>query len=268
MASYWGQVLRIYFISLHLILLLSAGSSLAKDLAADRDSYTSKNINLQNFDLYEYNFKPKAPCDLELAYTHYQLCYSNTHRVSKWTMHELTLAQIKGTQARTNDFKADPRVIQPVYEDDYRRSGYDRGHLVPAADMRLNQQAMSETFFMTNMTPQDPGFNSGIWNSLEAHIRKEVERLGPALVITAPVLLEQQDYPMIRSRVSIPSEFYKIAYFYQDQSMQAYLIPNRHAQGQSFKSFKTTVRSIEALTGIDFFSELPDELQEHLETLF
>lgn len=265
-------MLRIYFISLHLALLLSAGSSSAHDI----ESYTSKKINYEKFaanpssfnhtELYKYNFKPKAPCDLELDYNYYQLCYSVEHRISKWAMHELTLAQIKGSQARTNDFKADHRAPNPVHADSYRRSGYDRGHLVPAADMRLNHQAMSETFFMTNMTPQNPGFNSGVWNSLEAHIRKEVERLGPALIITAPILLEQQNYLMLQSGVSIPDEFYKIAYFYADQSMQAFVIPNAHAHGQSYRSFKTTVREIETLTAIDFFSELPDDLENMLET--
>ena len=259
-------MLRIFQISLHLALLLYAGSSLANNVAADTKVYTSENIHLQNSDFFKFQFKPKAPCDLELEYTYYQLCYSPKHRISKWAMHELTLAQIKGSQDRTNDFRPDLSIDDPVFGNDYRRSGFDRGHLVPAADMRLNFQAMSETFYMTNMTPQNPGFNSGVWNSLEAHIRKEVEHLGPALIITAPVLMETESYPMIRSEVSIPDEFYKIAYFYKNQSMQAYLIPNTHAQGKSFRTFSVSVRDIEDLTGIDFFSELPDDLENTLES--
>lgn len=246
-------MLRILF-SLHLVLLLCAGSSFASDI----DSYP----------LFSYSFAPKTPCDIELNYTYYQLCYSPAHRIAKWTKHELTKAQVLGSEPRTSDFRADFRVPNPVSEFDYSHSGFNRGHLVPAADMRQNLQAMSETFYMTNMTPQDPGFNSGVWNALEAHVRREVLRLGPAVIITAPVLSDAIRYSMIRSNVTIPDRFYKIIYFPESQTMQAYLVPNKHAQGLSFRNFQTTVRQIETLTGFDFFHELSDELEAILETTF
>lgn len=87
--------------------------------------------------------------------------------------YELTPELISGTQSRTDDFRADPLVSTGSDTlADYSGSGYDRGHLCPAADMKLNQTSMSETFFLSNMSPQGAGFNRGIWSSVEDQVRK------------------------------------------------------------------------------------------------
>ncbi len=205
-------------------------------------------------------------CDYSLEYTYYSLCYSVQHRQALWAEHELTVDQIKGRQNRTNDFKADFQIKDPVSPSDFKGSGYDRGHLVPAADMKLNSKSMSDTFFMTNMTPQNSSFNSGVWNALEGHIRSEVLKLGPATVITAPVLLTTDSYDKIRSGVSVPEEYYKIAFFHDSEIIKAYLIPNRSSNGKKYSEFRITVDELEELTGLDFFSELPDDLENLLES--
>lgn len=215
----------------------------------------------------QYDFKPKAYCDYEIEYTYYQLCYSKKHRQAFWALHELTPEQIKGPQARTNDFKADYRFPDPVEAFNFKNSGFDRGHLVPAGDMKLNRVSMSDSFYMTNMSPQNPGFNSGVWNALEGDIRKDVLKLGSAIIVTAPILLRHESYPMIKSGISVPNAFYKIAYFYHVKLMKAYLIPNEHARGKKFYEFKTNVDFIEQITGIDFFSELEDTLEATLEQM-
>ncbi len=205
-------------------------------------------------------------CDFNLEYTYFDLCYSNLHRQSLWAQHILTREQIKGPQGRTNNFRSDPRVSNPVNQNDFKGSGFDRGHLVPAADMKLNQTSMSETFFMTNMSPQNPNFNSGIWNALEGYIRNEVSSLGPAVIITAPVLLKTETYPMIRSQVTVPSEYYKIAYFYESDIIKAFLIPNQPSNGKKYSAFQISVDEIENLTGLDFFSDLEDQIESALES--
>jgi endonuclease G, mitochondrial len=243
-------MLRIVLISLHLTCLLWA-----------TESYSQNNNQFFN----QFKFSLSANCDYELSYSYYNLCYSMTHRQSLIAIHELNKAQIKGKQARTNDFRVDSRVSNPVEPNEYKRSGYDRGHLVPAADMKLNTTAMSETFYMTNMSPQDSSFNSGIWNALEGYVRNEVLKSGSAIVITAPVLLKTEIYSMTRSKISIPSYYYKIIYFYESGFMKAYLIPNEHSRGLKFHQFQVSVDEIEKLTDIDFFSELEDELENSLE---
>lgn len=182
-----------------------------------------------------------------------------------WTFHYLSPESIKGRQKRTGDFRSDHRVYPAVGSRDYRGSGFDRGHLVPAGDMKLNRISMSETFFMTNMSPQRPGFNSGVWRALEEGLRKEVLKRGYAFVFTAPVLLKGAAYDHIWSGVTIPDEYYKIAYFPKEQIMLAYLIPNESQRGKKYREFQVSVDEIEEITGLDFFAELPDDIEDVLE---
>lgn len=137
---------------------------------------------------------------------------------------------------------------------------------MPAGDMKLNRLSMTDTFYMSNMSPQRPGFNSGIWRSLESHIRDQVLSLGEALVVTAPVLLKSRHYNRIRTGVSIPNYYYKIAYYPEAELMEAYLIPNESQSGKHISDFLVTVDQLEDLTGIDFYSGLEDELEEILES--
>lgn len=213
-----------------------------------------------------YELRPNTSCDVNIEYTYYELCYSKEHLQAFWTMHLLTKESIKGKQKRTNRFKRDDRIYPTINSRDYRGSGYDRGHLVPAGDMKLNKTSMSETFYMTNMSPQKSGFNSGVWAALEGGIRKEVLRRGDALVITAPLLSPFTNYKRIRSGVTIPVEYYKIAYFPDEQIMLAFLIPNESQKGKKFKTFQVTVNELELLTGIDFFEKLDDDAEENMES--
>lgn len=211
------------------------------------------------------DLKPLGHCELELEYTYYSLCYSEDHRQALWAFHHLNEDLIQGPQNRINDYKRDHSLQNPVGPRDYRRSGFDRGHLVPAADMKLNRLSMTDTFYMTNMSPQRSGFNSGIWRSLEMHIRRQVLRLGEALVVTAPVLLEGENYPTIPSGVSIPKHYYKIAYYPESSFMEAFIIPNESQRGAHVTDFLVSVDELEKLTGLDFYSSLEDQLEDLLE---
>ena len=211
------------------------------------------------------DLSPKSSCDQKVKHTYFEFCYSNLHKQALWTFHELTRKSIQGSTSRTNDYRFDPKISDPVDNTDYRGSGFDRGHLVPAADMKLNYQSMSETFFMTNMSPQRAGFNRAIWKQLEDGIRSQVRALGDAFVVTAPVL--SRKLPTINSGVSIPALFYKIAYFPKAKIMRAYLLENRSYRGARYSEFQVTVDEIENLTGIDFFAGLPSHLQKTLESV-
>jgi len=180
-----------------------------------------------------------------------------------WASHDLTLKNISGTAKRTNRFKPDNDVDNPVQPTDYAGSGYDRGHLVPAADMKLDAYAMSESFLMSNISPQVAEMNRGLWNSLELAMRKWVRQFGDAWVITAPVL--SGTLTKLPSGVSIPKYFYKIIYIPEQEMMAAFLVPNVDTSGQKFWSYVTSVDEIEQNTGIDFFHELEDRLENKLE---
>jgi endonuclease G len=210
-----------------------------------------------------YEFTPLTPCDQKIENQFYSICYAFPHRIAKYAVHWLSLKTMSGNQSRTNDYRRDNRVKEAVDARDYARTGFDRGHLVPAADMKINRMAMSESFFMTNMTPQRPGFNRGIWQSLERALRKRVSEKGSAYIVTAPLL--DAGLPQLSKRISIPESFYKIAYFPKTREMIAYLIPNFSQKGRKISEFRVTVDELEALTQIDFFSQLEDHLEDRLE---
>lgn len=207
---------------------------------------------------------PTSKCDQIINHTYYQICYSEKHKQALWTFHELTRKSINGPAKRRNNYRRDPNVVLPVLRDDYKKSGYDRGHLVPAGDMKLNNTAMSETFYMTNMSPQKPDLNRKIWNRLEGEMRKLVKKYGNAWVVTAPIL--RGKLRTLKSGVSIPKQYYKIIYIPSTQIMKAYLFENRGYGNTSLSSQQVTVDSIEKLTEIDMFSQLEDSLEDRLES--
>ncbi len=216
----------------------------------------------------QIEYIPEGFCPEVVDYTYYSLCYDSNHRQARWVKYKLTRDFVNGKQKRTNNYRMDPNIEDPVFSSDYRGSGYDRGHLLPAADMKLNYKAMSETFFMTNMSPQKPGFNRYIWASIEKQVRELVKKHGDAHVVTAGIL--ESGLATIFSGVSIPQMYFKVLYFPEVEIMKAFLIENRtYEKGVSSSDFLVSVDEIEVLTGYDFFEELPDPVENHLEaTLF
>ena len=124
---------------------------------------------------------------------------------------ELSAAeQLQASVNRTDDFRADEAVATgSAALEDYRGSGYDRGHMAPAAAMAWSVEIMSESFLLSNISPQDPDFNRGIWRDLEAMVRDWAVLHGEVFVVTGPVLSEQ--LPSIGpNEVSVPESYYKV----------------------------------------------------------
>lgn len=211
------------------------------------------------------DFLPQGFCPEIVDHAYYSLCYLADHRQSSWVKYKLTRAMVNGRQKRTNDYRMDPVVEDPVYKSDYRGSGYDRGHLLPAGSMKLNHQSMSETFYMSNMSPQTPKFNRQIWARIEERMRDLVRQYGEAHVVTAGIL--HAGLRTIKTGISVPDQYFKVAYFPQAGLMKAFLIDNRsYDKNYHYSDFLVTVDEVEALTGYDFFSELPDPEETRLES--
>ncbi len=218
-----------------------------------------------------------------VGHTGYTLCYREKYEESEWVAYTLDAEKLEKKASRTDDFREDPDIkTGSASLEDYRKSGFDRGHLAPAADFAYSEKTMSESFFMSNMTPQTHSFNAGIWKQLEQYVRnlaKEHERL---YIVTGPVL-EKNSYDTIgANRVAVPEYFYKVIltedsgrdtakdYDGQDEEpvffMQAYIIPQRQ-EGKRFEDYKTSVDEVERRTGIDFFFLLDDDIENELEKL-
>ena len=198
-----------------------------------------------------------------VKHTYFTLCYSEVNEQAAWVYYILTSENINGDQERTDDFKADPLVSTGSASlEDYKFSGYDRGHLCPAADMTQNKTAMSESFYLSNMSPQLPGFNRGIWSSLEGQVRDWALNYQKLYVVTGPIF--KGIISIIGgNKVIVPGYYYKVL-FDGNNKMIGLILPNSSST-KSLVQFVVTVDQIEEQTGIDFFPGLEDKLENRLE---
>lgn len=204
-----------------------------------------------------------------IEHTGYTLSFNREHNNPNWVAWELTAEESEGTLARTDEFLPDPDVPAPhrVTTADYRGSGYDRGHMVPAADMKWSQRAMSECFYMSNMCPQDHSLNSGPWSTLEKACRRWAKNEGAVYVVCGPVYKSTKPKTIGSAlRISVPDGFFKVVLSLRKGKEKAigFYYANRDGK-QPMHETATTVDAIEQLTGIDFFVNIPDRLEQRIE---
>ena len=197
----------------------------------------------------------------------FTLNYVEEYEVAAWVAYFIRQDEINRRLERENEFMPDPLVrTGSALSSDYSRSGFDRGHLCPAGDFNASRVTKKETFYMSNIAPQEPYFNRGIWNDLEVKFRDWVNRDGDIFMVTGPVLRDGLETIGRSNRVAIPEYFYKVAFCKANgkPKMIAFLMKNEPSN-KSLKSFVVTVDEVEKITGIDFFSKLPDNLENRLE---
>lgn len=211
------------------------------------------------------NYTPQPSLGYTIQQNYFTLSYSSTHRQAEYSYYYLSPESILGGQARTDDFRVDPKVkSNPVKSTDYQGSGYDRGHLCPAADMALNLTAMSETFYMSNMSPMAPSFNRGIWSRLEDWVREEALGNSGLYVVTGPIL--SSSCGSLKESITVPCAYYKIVFKEGSQpKMLGFVLSNAGASG-SLQAFAVSVDEIEKKTGLDFFPQLENTLEQSLES--
>ncbi|MBB5217870.1 MAG: DNA/RNA non-specific endonuclease [Treponema sp.] len=207
------------------------------------------------------------------SYAGFRLCYRESYEVAEWVSYTVTKDELVKESGRTNDFREDESISTgSASPADYYRSGYDRGHLAPAADMAWSRESMSESFYMSNMTPQTPAFNRKIWMYLESQVRIWAERYGEVTVVTGPVLDKKaSEYKTIgENEVCVPEWFYKVLLVKTEEGnveTVGFLIPNEGWTG-TFWDYAVTVDEVETRTSLDFFSVLDDEIENQAEGTF
>ena len=209
------------------------------------------------------SYLPKSDGEL-VSHVYYTLSYNEKHEQAEWVHYYLDKNRISGNIERTNNFRVDTKVSTSTASlADYKGSGYDRGHLAPAGDMKRDKTSMSQSFLLSNISPQNISFNRGGWKKIESLVRAWAEN--NALYITTAGILENNLKTIGFNKVSVPNRFYKIIYNPNDQKMIAFLIPNKKVL-HPLTSYVISVDEIENLTGIDFYSQLEDDLEEKLES--
>ena len=197
--------------------------------------------------------------------TYYCLDYNVEHKQPNWVYYMLTQTHIIGKTPRSSTFKdCKQGDLESASQKDYKGSGYDKGHLCPAADMKLSTEAMKETFQMWNMSPQVPSFNRGRWSDLEALVRNYIKTETDTLFIaTGPVFISSQG-SIGDGKVTVPGYYYKVVYS-PSRGGIGFLMPNQKISSK-LPSWQISIELIELLTGIDFFPQLPKYLQAKIES--
>lgn len=198
----------------------------------------------------------------------YTVSYNSDYKIANWVAYELTGEEAKSKKAeRSNKFVPDPAVKgATATNEDYTRTGYDRGHLAPAGDMKWSTKAMRESFYFSNICPQKPGLNRGIWKDLEEQSRLWARDYGSLLIATGPVITDGMKQ-MGKNRVGVPGAFYKVICYVSGNEYKAiaFILENRDYKKTSLKSMAIPVDSVEKVTGIDFFPAVPDEQEKRME---
>lgn len=196
----------------------------------------------------------------------YSLSYSEGYEQAEWVAYELKKSHLSNAHYKRPFFEIDKAVKTGAASwRNYKNSGYDRGHLCPAGDRNYSQQAYNETFLTSNISPQSHDFNSGIWNTLEQKTRFWASKYDGVFVVTGGILKGNLE-TIGDERVAVPKQFYKILLDsdHGKVKMIGFLMSNQNSYEALYK-FVVSIDSIEELTGIDFFPELEDSIENKLE---
>lgn len=194
----------------------------------------------------------------------YTFLYKPSCKVSQWVAYKLTLSDMSGDTDRSDAFRPDPRLEiygwASAVDADYRGSGYDRGHLLPSADRTCSEAANRATFLYSNMAPQLPKLNRGAWKTLEEKLRELAKDYDTLYIVVGTVL--DGRLRTIGEGVTVPELFFKAVALRRADNFEevAYVMPNdsKLLGGKKYGDFEVTVDSVERLTGLDLFPNIPD----------
>lgn len=228
-------------------------------------AYSQKPVNLENV---EIPAKINDRTERVIVHHGYTVSYNADWKIPNWVAYELTDVEVAGEEPRAKKFVPDPMV--PKYEsattDDYKNSGWDRGHMAPAADMKWHPQAMKESFYLSNVCPQNHNLNGGVWKDLEEQVRDLAAQKGSIYVVCGPIVSD--DYQTIgANKVVVPSAFFKVLLQEKDGKIYTIGFVYENVAGRRpMSTYAMTVDEVEELTGIDFFPSLPDKIEKRVES--
>lgn len=212
---------------------------------------------------------PEGTPEQILKRTGYVTSYNKTTLLPNWVAWHLTAERTKGSAKRSDvDFAEDNEVPEPRATDwDYYNSGYDRGHMCPAADNKWSKKAMEESFFFTNMCPQNSNLNRGDWNEMEMACRKWAKKYGGIYIVCGPILYKGKHKTIGKNKVVVPEAFFKVVLRTGDDPQAIGFIYKNTSGNRPKDSYVNTVDEVERITGIDFFPSLPDDVENKVEAM-
>lgn len=202
-----------------------------------------------------------------IKYTGFTVSYNSHTKTPNWVAWELTDIKANGSEPRAKHYKIDPNLMLPqANNNDYRNSGWDRGHMAPAGDMKWSSQAMLESFYFTNISPQNNNLNSGVWKLLEEKCREIAKTYGRLYIVCGPINNIGAFNCIGENRVSVPDAFFKVLLLKVDRDYKGvgFIFDNK-AGRKPLISYTMSIDSVEQTTGIDFFYKLKNSVEKRVE---
>ena len=212
----------------------------------------------------ETSFEPKTSIELKpLCRAEFELGYSTKHKLALWAGEKLTGIEASDTEPRLSLFKADPDLKRGTRAEmsDYVNSHKDRGHIVPAGDMHT-MQGMTESFYLSNMMPQQPNNNRGIWKVLERYAKEVAKARGEVLIFTGPILQKSGGKTIGPNRIPVPRAMYKIIFDVKTKESWSFIVPNEKLSANLLPRKIVKLADIEQETGLIFLSNVKDKKEQ------
>ncbi len=196
----------------------------------------------------------------------YSLSYNSKLKLPNWVIWHLISEHSDGPVRRSNAFYEDEEVPAPrATIDDYRGSGWSRGHMCPAGDNKWDETAMYESFSLINVCPQDASLNSGLWNRIEIDCRRWAQKFGSVYIVCGPVLYNQEHETIGVNKVVVPEAFFKVVLCLEGKPKAIGFVVKNNAGTKKKDQYVNTVDEVERITGYDFFPALPDGIENEVE---
>lgn len=204
-----------------------------------------------------------------VMHTGYTVDFNPEWHIPNWVAYELTEEELEGGVPRAQNFQPDPQLSDCTPSTfDYSRSGYDRGHMAPAVNMKWDEQAMNESFYTSNICPQNHNLNSGVWQQLEESVNLWACSYGNIYIVCGPIM--GKDYETIgRGKVAVPDAFFKVLLCRINDEWQAIGFYFKNEAGTCpLRTYARSIDEIEQITGIDFFHLLDDRIEDKIEAKY
>lgn len=238
---------------------------------------TNENLPVYNEDdnyyyssSFDFTWPAYTQNDAIVEHQFYTLKYNEKTEQPDWVAYTLKKVNLDNSKfKRTDNFREDPDVkTKSAALADYKGSGYDRGHLAPAADFSWTKEGMSESFYMSNMSPQQPGFNRGIWKKLEERVRDWARSNNEIYVVTGPIFLGKGE-KIGKNKVVVPDQYYKVILELNGKEIKGIgFILSNEKSSKDLRAFAMSIDEVEKATGLDFFPGIPDPLENKIEQTF
>lgn len=203
-----------------------------------------------------------------IDYEGFTVAFNRRKHQPNYVVWTLTPEKTDGPYSRKDSkFMRDDSIRGCATLYDYRNSGFDRGHMAPAADMKWSKKAMDDCHLLTNMCPQDKRLNTGAWATVENNSRKWAVKHGPLIIIAGPVLTDRITRTIGNSKIPVPERFFKVILAPEANPPMGigFIMPNSYVEGGA-QSTVVSIDEVEAVTGFDFFAALPDDIEQEVES--